>query len=51
MSCSPCGTPALVGRSPAVSDPAPARRLWTVSEELTGVTFPERPSAATPAAG
>jgi NAD(P)-dependent dehydrogenase (short-subunit alcohol dehydrogenase family) len=34
------GTPTLVGRSPAASDPATARRLWTVSEELTEVTFP-----------
>ncbi|GAA3716601.1 oxidoreductase [Nonomuraea antimicrobica] len=35
------GAPTLVGRSPAASDPATARRLWTVSEELTGVTFPQ----------
>ncbi|MEU9309498.1 oxidoreductase [Streptomyces sp. NPDC048256] len=35
------GAPTLVGRSPAASDPAAALRLWTVSEELTGVTFPE----------
>ncbi|MEV5900129.1 oxidoreductase [Streptomyces sp. NBC_00015] len=35
------GAPTLVGRSPAASDPAAAQRLWTVSEELTGVTFPE----------
>ncbi|MFJ4685102.1 oxidoreductase [Streptomyces sp. NPDC088789] len=35
------GAPALVGRSAAASDPAAARRLWTVSEELTGTTFPE----------
>ncbi|MHC3472789.1 oxidoreductase [Streptomyces sp. 7R007] len=34
------GAPALVGRSAAASDPVTARRLWTVSEELTGVTFP-----------
>ncbi|MFF9816763.1 oxidoreductase [Streptomyces sp. NPDC014006] len=34
------GAPALVGRSAAASDPAAARRLWTVSEELTGVAFP-----------
>ncbi|MFD7975308.1 oxidoreductase [Streptomyces sp. NPDC059071] len=39
------GNPALAGRSAAASDPATARRLWTVSEELTGVTFPE-PTAA-----
>ncbi|MBN6056523.1 SDR family NAD(P)-dependent oxidoreductase [Nonomuraea sp. RK-328] len=36
------GSPTLVGRSAAASDPETARRLWTVSEELTGVTFPER---------
>ncbi|WP_435210255.1 oxidoreductase [Streptomyces sp. bgisy034] len=35
------GAPTLVGRSPAAGDPAVARRLWTVSEELTAVTFPE----------
>ncbi|MFD8778458.1 oxidoreductase [Streptomyces sp. NPDC059916] len=35
------GGPTLVGRSAAASDPASARRLWTASEELTGVTFPE----------
>lgn len=40
------GSPALVGRSAAASDPGTARRLWTVSEELTGVTFPERLRAA-----
>lgn len=40
------GAPTLVGRSPAASDPATARRLWTVSEELTGVTFPQ-PTAVT----
>ncbi|MGW3728162.1 oxidoreductase [Streptomyces sp. NPDC000851] len=34
------GAPTLVGRSAAASDPAAARRLWTVSEELTGVSFP-----------
>jgi NAD(P)-dependent dehydrogenase (short-subunit alcohol dehydrogenase family) len=34
------GAPTLVGRSNAASDPATARRLWTVSEELTGVRFP-----------
>ncbi|MGW3563728.1 oxidoreductase [Streptomyces sp. NPDC000941] len=36
------GAPTLVGRSVAASDPETARRLWTVSEELTGATFPER---------
>ncbi|MEU5888210.1 oxidoreductase [Streptomyces sp. NPDC047461] len=34
------GAPTLVGRSPAASDPATARRLWTMSEELTGTRFP-----------
>lgn len=34
------GVPTLVGRSPAAADPEAARRLWTASEELTGVTFP-----------
>ncbi|MFK4100002.1 oxidoreductase [Streptomyces sp. NPDC019531] len=35
------GAPTLVGRSAAASDPAAARRLWTVSEELTGTRFPQ----------
>ena len=34
------GAPKLVGRSRAARDAGLARRLWTVSEELTGVTFP-----------
>ncbi|OXS33006.1 oxidoreductase [Streptomyces sp. XY006] len=34
------GAPTLVGRSPAASDPLTARRLWRVSEELTGTRFP-----------
>ncbi|MGV9246583.1 oxidoreductase [Streptomyces sp. NPDC003710] len=34
------GAPTLVGRSRAASDPRSARRLWTASEELTGVVFP-----------
>lgn len=34
------GAPALVARSAAASDPAAARRLWTLSEELTGVRWP-----------
>ncbi|MFJ8361332.1 oxidoreductase [Streptomyces sp. NPDC093984] len=38
------GAPTLVGRSRAASDPEAARRLWTVSEELTGATFPEVPA-------
>jgi NAD(P)-dependent dehydrogenase (short-subunit alcohol dehydrogenase family) len=35
------GAPTLVGRSAAASDEQVARRLWTVSETLTGVSFPE----------
>jgi NAD(P)-dependent dehydrogenase (short-subunit alcohol dehydrogenase family) len=35
------GAPKLVGRSAAARDEGAARRLWTVSETLTGVTFPE----------
>jgi NAD(P)-dependent dehydrogenase (short-subunit alcohol dehydrogenase family) len=35
------GAPAPCPRSKAASDADTARRLWTVSEELTGVTFPE----------
>jgi NAD(P)-dependent dehydrogenase (short-subunit alcohol dehydrogenase family) len=39
------GTPALVGRTVAASDPDMARRLWTASAELTGTDFPaELPS-------
>jgi NAD(P)-dependent dehydrogenase (short-subunit alcohol dehydrogenase family) len=34
------GAPKLVGRSDAAKDAAVARRLWDVSEELTGVRFP-----------
>ncbi|WP_406437496.1 oxidoreductase [Streptomyces sp. NBC_00631] len=34
------GAPTLVGRSAAASDPAAARRLWTLSEEMTGVRWP-----------
>jgi NAD(P)-dependent dehydrogenase (short-subunit alcohol dehydrogenase family) len=34
------GAPKLVGRSAAAADDAVARRLWDVSEELTGVRFP-----------
>lgn len=40
------GGPTLVGRSAAESDAEVARRLWTLSEELTGVSRPvERPTA------
>ncbi|WP_028060890.1 oxidoreductase [Candidatus Solirubrobacter pratensis] len=34
------GAPKLVGRTDAATDAAVARRLWDVSEELTGVRFP-----------
>jgi NAD(P)-dependent dehydrogenase (short-subunit alcohol dehydrogenase family) len=44
------GAPTLVGRSAAASDTATARRLWTVSEELTGVTFPLVAVESTPPA-
>ena len=33
------GTPALVGRTAEASDAEAAKRLWTMSEEFTGVTF------------
>jgi NAD(P)-dependent dehydrogenase (short-subunit alcohol dehydrogenase family) len=39
------GRPTLVGRTTQAADPDLARRLWTLSEELTGVTFPLRASA------
>jgi NAD(P)-dependent dehydrogenase (short-subunit alcohol dehydrogenase family) len=34
------GYPRLVGRTAAASDVEMAKRLWTLSEELTGVEFP-----------
>ena len=34
------GWPTLVGRSPAASDPAAAKALWSRSEALTGTSFP-----------
>ncbi|MGV4984267.1 oxidoreductase [Streptomyces sp. NRAIS4] len=37
------GAPTLVGRSAAASDPQAARRLWTLSEELTGVRWGLKP--------
>ena len=40
------GQPKLVGRSDAAKDTAVARRLWEVSEELTGVRFPLQAAAA-----
>ncbi|WP_406634437.1 oxidoreductase [Amycolatopsis sp. WGS_07] len=39
------GAPKLVGRSAKARDVETARRLWTVSEELTGVRFPLTVSA------
>jgi NAD(P)-dependent dehydrogenase (short-subunit alcohol dehydrogenase family) len=35
------GAPRLIGRSAAARDDQLARRLWAVSETITGVTFPE----------
>jgi NAD(P)-dependent dehydrogenase (short-subunit alcohol dehydrogenase family) len=40
------GQPKLVDRSDAAKDTTVARRLWDVSEELTGVRFPLRAGAA-----
>jgi NAD(P)-dependent dehydrogenase (short-subunit alcohol dehydrogenase family) len=40
------GHPKLVGRSGAARDAETARRLWDLSEELTGVTFPLAAAAA-----
>ena len=40
------GHPTLVGRSTAAQDRLMARRLWELSETLTGVTFPLTPAAA-----
>ena len=40
------GAPKLVGRSGAAKDMDVARRLWDVSEQLTGVRFPLRAKAA-----
>jgi NAD(P)-dependent dehydrogenase (short-subunit alcohol dehydrogenase family) len=37
------GAPELIGRSAAAQDPDLARRLWGVSEQLTGVRFPLQP--------
>ena len=39
------GSPTLVGRTAAASDLEMARRLWSRSEELTGVAFPLAPAA------
>jgi NAD(P)-dependent dehydrogenase (short-subunit alcohol dehydrogenase family) len=40
------GAPKLVGRTAAAKDADAARRLWEVSEELTGVRFPLGAKAA-----
>src|SRR6266516_7725257 len=40
------GHPTLVGRSAAANDSETAKRLWELSEELTGVSFPLTPAAA-----
>jgi NAD(P)-dependent dehydrogenase (short-subunit alcohol dehydrogenase family) len=40
------GAPKLVGRTDAAKDTDVARRLWEVSEKLTGVRFPLRAAAA-----
>ena len=40
------GHPKLVGRSGAARDADTARRLWELSEELTGVSFPLAGAAA-----
>src|SRR5256714_7581914 len=39
------GHPTLVGRSSAARDEETAKRLWDLSEELTGVSFPLSPAA------
>jgi hypothetical protein len=40
------GHPKVVGRSGAARDEQTARRLWELSEELTGVAFPLSPAVA-----
>jgi NAD(P)-dependent dehydrogenase (short-subunit alcohol dehydrogenase family) len=45
------GAPKLVKRTDAAQDAEVARRLWDVSEQLTGVRFPLTPAAGEPAAG
>ena len=40
------GHPTLVGRNGAAKDTETAKKLWTLSEELTGVTFALTPAAA-----
>jgi hypothetical protein len=41
------GAPKLVGRTKVAQDTELARRLWEVSEQLTGVRFGLRAGAAT----
>lgn len=41
------GYPTLVGRSAEASDVEMAKRLWTLSEVLTGVKFPLAPAHST----
>lgn len=36
----------LIGRSARAQDPAVAARLWEVSAQLTGVSFPLRPGGS-----
>ncbi len=38
------GAPQLIERSAAAQDPDLARRLWTVSEQLTGIECPIAPA-------
>ena len=45
------GAPKLVGRSEAAQDMDVARRLWDVSEQLTGVSFPLAVAVPTGGAG
>jgi hypothetical protein len=40
------GAPKLVGRTDAAKDADDARRLWDISEALTGVRFPLRAATA-----
>jgi NAD(P)-dependent dehydrogenase (short-subunit alcohol dehydrogenase family) len=42
------GTPALVGRTVAASDPDTAKQLWSSSAELTGTDFPAQLATAAP---
>jgi NAD(P)-dependent dehydrogenase (short-subunit alcohol dehydrogenase family) len=44
------GYPRVVGRSKAAQNAGDARRLWELSEEMTGVTFPSLRTDAAPTA-